>query len=80
MIIERDLANPHEEPCVSCGEETAVGSIFYSDRNKAQLPDGTSGFLCSACVQRIRSKGHAVEQTTGRGVERSVIVLTQGWF
>jgi hypothetical protein len=80
MIIEPDGVNPHEEPCLSCGEETAVGSVFYSDRNAAQLPDGTRGYLCSACVQRIRAKGLPVEQTAGRGVERSVIVLAQGWF
>jgi hypothetical protein len=80
MIIDPDAVNPHEEPCLSCGEETAVGSVFYSDRNPAQLPDGTRGYLCSACVQRIRSRGHAVEQSAGLGVERSVIVLAQGWF
>jgi hypothetical protein len=67
MIIDPDAVNPHEEPCLSCGEETAVGSVFYSDRNAAQLPDGTRGYLCSACVRRIRAKGLPMEQTAGRG-------------
>jgi hypothetical protein len=80
VIIDWDDVNPHQEPCLSCGEETAVGSVFYSDRNAAQLPDGTPGFLCSGCVRRIRARGHPVEPTAARGVERSVIVLAQGWF
>jgi hypothetical protein len=80
MIVEPDVVNPHEEPCLTCGEETAVGSVFYSDRNRAQLPDGTPGFLCSECVKRIRAKGYPVEPSASRGVESSVIVLAQGWF
>ncbi len=80
MIIDPDMVNPHDEPCLACGEETAVGSVFYSDRSPAVLPDGASGFLCSGCVERIRAKGHHVEETSARGVEGSVIVLAQGWF
>ena len=80
MNIDPGEPNRHEEPCLSCGEETVVGSFFYSDRHAAQLPDGTRGFLCSECVKRIRAHGHHEVRTDERGVERSVIVLTQGWF
>jgi len=80
MTIDPNESNPHEEPCLSCGEETAVGSVFFSDRSAAKLPDGTRGYLCSECVRRIRAAGHI--QVTGdeRDVEVSVITLAQGWF
>ncbi|MFI5258084.1 MAG: hypothetical protein ACHQ01_00515 [Candidatus Limnocylindrales bacterium] len=80
MIIDESESNPHEEPCLVCGEETAVGSVFFSDRHAAELPDGTRGFLCSACIQRIRAKGYPVGPSEGRLVEGSVITLAQGWF
>jgi hypothetical protein len=80
MDIDPREPNPHEEPCLSCGEETAVGSVFYSDRHAAELPDGTRGYLCSECVKRIRARGHHEVRTDPRGVEGSVIVLAQGWF
>jgi CRISPR/Cas system-associated protein Cas10 (large subunit of type III CRISPR-Cas system) len=80
MTKDPDEANKHDEPCLSCGEETAVGSFFYSDRHEAQLPDGTRGFLCSECVKRVRAHGHEEARTDELGVERSVIVLAQGWF
>ena len=50
--------NLHEEPCVSCGEETAIGSLFYFDRHTVENPDGTRAYLCSACIARIRSAGY----------------------
>jgi hypothetical protein len=44
------------EPCASCGEDTAVGSIFFSDRltiPRDGLPDA---HLCVLCFARIRAK------------------------
>lgn len=49
----------HDEPCLVCGEETAVGSVFFSDRDVVQAADGSRGYLCSACVARIRRAGHS---------------------
>jgi hypothetical protein len=43
------------EPCVGCGEETASGTIFYSDRHQVERTDGTHSFLCSLCDSRIRA-------------------------
>ena len=80
MNIPPSEANPHKEPCLSCGEETAAGSVFFSDRKAAELPDGTRGYLCSECVRRMREAGHVVEKTDERGVLVSVINLTGGWF
>jgi hypothetical protein len=58
MIVDPDESNPHAEPCLSCGEETAVGSVFFSDRHTVDSPDGTRAYLCSECIARIRSAGH----------------------
>jgi hypothetical protein len=80
MTDDAGKANPHEEPCLACGEETAVGSVFFSDRHPAESKDGTHGYLCSECVQRIRAKGHHVGMSEGRLVEGSVMGLTGGWF
>ncbi len=80
MIEDLDERNPHLEPCLSCGEETAAGSVFFSDRHEVTLKDGTRGYVCSACVGRIRSKGAPSESNDMRNVEVSAIVLAQGWF
>jgi hypothetical protein len=29
------------EPCAVCGEETAIGSAFFSDRHTVEKSDGT---------------------------------------
>jgi hypothetical protein len=38
-----------DEPCLGCGEETAPGSVFYSDRREMNRDDGVRVFLCSDC-------------------------------
>jgi hypothetical protein len=58
MFLDPNAANPHQEPCLSYGEETAVGSVFYSDRSAVDNPDGTRGYLCSECSAHVRSAGH----------------------
>jgi hypothetical protein len=55
MIIDPGESNPHEEPCLACGEETAIGSVFFSDRHAGELPDGSRAFLCSECLAKARS-------------------------
>jgi hypothetical protein len=57
-----------------------VGSIFFSARSPAKLPDGTRGYLCSECIQRLRASGHVEEQSDMRGAEINVIGLTGGWL
>jgi hypothetical protein len=47
-------ASSAKEPCLACGEETAVGSVFFSDR-LAVPRDGATAFLCSLCSARVRS-------------------------
>jgi hypothetical protein len=50
-----------EEPCLSCGEPTAVGTSFFLDRHDAKLADGTKVFLCADCQARAHRarKGHS---------------------
>jgi hypothetical protein len=43
------------EPCAACGDETAAGSAFFSDRLTIVRPDSGSGFLCSACDASARA-------------------------
>jgi hypothetical protein len=43
------------ETCAGCGEDTAIGSVFYSDRRGVDLKPGTQAFLCALCDQRIAS-------------------------
>ena len=51
------------EPCLGCGEETAVGSIFFSDRHTVEHSDGTRAYLCTLCDARIRSSRKGMRLT-----------------
>jgi hypothetical protein len=44
-----------QEPCISCGEETAVGSVFFSDRLKIPRRGRPDAFLCVLCDAKIRA-------------------------
>jgi hypothetical protein len=57
-VSDKVEANQHVEPCLGCGEETAIGSVFFSDRKVIEDPDGTRSYLCSSCVGRLRSAGY----------------------
>jgi hypothetical protein len=57
-MSKEDVTNPHVEPCLGCGEETAIGSVFFSDRKVVENPAGPNAHLCSLCVSRIRAAGH----------------------
>jgi len=46
------------EPCAECGEETAVGSVFFSDRRSIDRAEGTVTYLCSLCDARIAASHH----------------------
>jgi hypothetical protein len=47
-----------EEPCLRCGEETAIGSVFFSDRREGTTPEGAKYFLCSFCIRRLTPHDH----------------------
>jgi hypothetical protein len=44
------------EPCLGCGEETAVGSAFWSDRRVVDQPGGARIHLCTLCLGRVAER------------------------
>ena len=50
-----------EEPCLCCGEETAIGSVFYSDRREGTAPDGSRYFVCVLCIRRLVAHDRQVD-------------------
>ncbi len=44
------------QPCAMCGEETAAGSVFFSDRRTIDAGDGVRTYLCSLCAERIAAR------------------------
>jgi hypothetical protein len=43
------------EPCLICGENTGVGSVFFSDRHVVVGADGRRAYLCTLDDSRIRA-------------------------
>ena len=56
-------ASTAKEPCVGCNEETAVGSVFYSDRLQIERSDGGRAYLCADCHARARAAKMGEELT-----------------
>jgi hypothetical protein len=56
-----------QEPCASCGEETAVGSVFFSDRLNIPRDGRPDAFLCGLCDAQIRAS-HKPTRMTGEDV------------
>jgi hypothetical protein len=54
-------SSEREEPCLKCGEETAIGSVFFSDRREGTAPDGSRYFLCSECRKRVVPDDNSVD-------------------
>jgi hypothetical protein len=48
-------ATSAQEPCALCGEETAAGSVFFSDRLRLPRRGRPDAFLCGLCEARIRA-------------------------
>ena len=42
-----------KDPCIACGEETAVGSPLYPSRKMLDGPDRRPVFLCDDCRVRL---------------------------
>jgi len=80
MIIDPSEANPNIEPCLACGEETAVGSVFYSDRHPAESKDGTRGYSVLGVRETDPRQRPPRGHERGALVEGSVMGLTGGWF
>jgi hypothetical protein len=69
------------EPCLGCGEETAVGSVFFSDRHTAEHSDGPRTYLCTLCDARIRSsrKGKRLTDAEVRDIVANGSMAAISW-
>ncbi len=63
MNSETESINKHEQPCASCGEETAIGSVFFSDRFEGTSPAGQRFFVCSECRRPARQHVGGVDMS-----------------
>lgn len=75
-------ASNAEEPCVGCGEETAVGSSFFSDRRSITRSDGARVFLCSDCQARAHRarKGGALTDEDLRTIADNGTMIGVGFL
>jgi hypothetical protein len=51
------------EPCFSCGEDTGVGSVFFSDRHTVEPSARPPTYLCTLCNSRVRLSGRGKRLT-----------------
>ncbi len=63
MVKELEPESATREPCARCGEETAIGSIFFSDRMEIPGDGQPDMFLCSQCYATIRSSRKTAQMT-----------------
>lgn len=71
-----------EESCLGCGQETAIGSVFFSDRRKVAVSDGTRAFLCSECQARahLARKGEPLTDEDLRTIAKNGGVIGAGFL
>jgi hypothetical protein len=69
------------EPCLRCGEETAAGSVFFSDRLNIEHSHGTRTYLCTLCDARIRSsrKGKRLTDEEVRDIVENGSMAAISW-
>jgi len=53
------------EPCLECGDETAAGSVFFSDRKTVEQVGGERTYRCAPCDARLRSLRHGPSTEEG---------------
>jgi hypothetical protein len=70
-----------QEPCVSCGEETAAGSVFFSDRHMIEHADGRRSYLCSLCDARLRAsqRGNRLTDEQVRQLVENGNLIATAW-
>jgi hypothetical protein len=71
-----------KEPCAGCGEETAAGSAFFSDRRQATRTDGARTFLCSDCLRRAHAarKGEPLTDADLRVIADNGLMVGVGFL
>ena len=71
-----------DEPCMGCGQETAAGSIFFSDRREVDVADAKRVFLCSECQSKahMARKGQPLTDDDLRTMARNGVMTASGFF
>ena len=70
------------EGCAGCGEETAIGSAFYSNRRQIDLEDGSPAFVCADCDGRIAASRRGSRTTEGelrQAIKMGSISMIAAW-
>ncbi len=69
------------ELCAVCGEDTSVGSVFFSDRQVIELRDGSSTFICALCDALLRAarRGRQLTDDEARQIVENGSVIGLGW-
>ena len=69
------------EPCLVCGEETAVGSVFYSDRWTVSRADGSTvlPLLPVRCPCRVVRQGKRLTDDELRNLVANGSVAAVTW-
>jgi hypothetical protein len=69
------------EPCLICGENTGVGSVFFSDRHVVIGADGRQTYLCTLDDSRIRAsrRGKRLTDDQVRQLVENGSAIATGW-
>jgi len=69
------------EPCFTCGEETAAGSVFYSDRYVLGSIATDRRFLCSLCAREAaaRRRPHRMSEAEARAFIQNGSIAGLAW-
>ena len=70
------------EPCLECQEETAAGSVFYSDRLEIERKDGSRVYLCADCHARARAarSGKPLTEADLEAIGENGLMIGLGFF
>ena len=72
---------PNDQPCLHCGDETAPGSVRYSDRHDVPLEGGGRAYLCDECYATARAaKGGELSDADLRVIAKNGVVVAAGFF
>jgi hypothetical protein len=70
------------EPCLGCGEETAVGSVLFGQRHSFDRAAAGQAFLCDECYARIRTAKHGTAPTESdlEVIAGNGVMIAAGFF
>jgi hypothetical protein len=67
---------------MGCGQETAAGSVFFSDRREIAISGGTRAFMCSECQERahLARKGEPLTDEDLRTIAKNGGMIGAGFL